>query len=260
MNHLSVAVAAATILLATTACGGSPDPAAATDQLSDGLSEGGDSGRRELSGGDFAGANGEIAAIAGKTLQVQSPIDGQVAVTYTDATTFTEQVAAAASDLEVGDCVMVEGEGEDELAATTVRITPKTEGSCTPGMRGGPGLTQGDGPKGLPSDMPTELGDRMMSMGAFGEVTAIDGDSFTVRATLPGQDEASSRQVTTTADTSWTDTQTATAAALKVGKCIAATGEKDEVGAITADTIAVSDKVDGECTAGAVRRFEGSRP
>jgi len=262
---VAVAVAATAILLATTACGGSPDTAATTDQqpAGDGYTQQQDAPDAR----EFPGAAGEIAAIDGRTLQVQSPMSGQVAVTYTGSTTFTAQVEARASDLEVGDCVMVSGEGDDTVAATSVRITLAVDGSCTPTMRGGPGggprVQEGEAPQGMPTDVPTDVPsgapDGVMMAGAFGKVSAIGASGFTVESTLPGQSDTTTRQVTTSATTTWTDTVQATSAALKVGKCVTAEGTKDDAGAVTAKTIAVSDKVEGQCGSGAAR-FERVQP
>jgi hypothetical protein len=265
MKQPSSAVVATIILLATTACGGSPDTAAATDQQSAGVGTQRDS-QQDSDGGvlHLPGATGEIAAIDGKTLQVQNPMSGQVAVTYSRATTFTEQVKAKASDLQVGDCVMVGGDGDDTLVATSVRITPAADGSCTPAMRSGPGGggprgQQGERPRGVPTDLPSGAPSRV-TMGAFGRVTAVSKAGFTVEsAAVPGQSSASTRRVTTTSATTWTDTVAANADALKVGKCVVAEGAKDDSGAVTAKTLAVSGKVGGQCGMG-LRRVEAAQP
>jgi hypothetical protein len=254
MKHLSVAVAATAILLATTACGGSPGTAAATDQLP----AGGASADQQQGLGGFPGANGEIAAITGKTLQVQNPMEGQVAVTYTGSTKFTAEVAAAAKDLKVGSCVMVQGEGTDTVAATAVRITQAVAGSCTPRLAGGPRLQQGG--ENPPTDLPSNAPRAATMMGVFGKVSSVSSTGFTVETTVPGQTSTTTRQVTTSAKTTWSHTVAATSAALEVGRCVAAQGDKDATGSITAKTIAVSDKVGGQCTTGGVRRLAGGPP
>ncbi len=250
MHPLKTAVAAAaTLLITTSACGGQPEQAAAaTDQTPD----------TSTQARAFPGASGEIAAIHGRTLQVQNAMDGQVAVTWTGGTTFTSQVKATREDLEIGDCVMVVGEGDDGVTAQSVRITAKVDGSCAPAMRGGPRtLTEGeppaDRPSGLPSDRASGGPGRVMLGGAFGEVTALDGDTLTVETSGPA--DPTTRTVTTTAGTTWTDTVSATEEALQVGRCVNAEGDKDDTGAVTATTVAVSDPVDGECGFGAVRRM-----
>ena len=45
------------------------------------------------------------------------PAERQVAVTWTARTTFTHQVAASLSDIDVGDCVLVRSDDADEASA-----------------------------------------------------------------------------------------------------------------------------------------------
>jgi len=259
MSHTKIAVVAATILLATTACGGSPEVAAATDQSgSSTLPQDGTFQQGGPGGAGFPGVGGKIAAVDGRTVQVQSVMDGQVAVSYTGNTTFTEEVTADASDLEVGDCVLVTGEGDDALAATAVSISPAGDDGCTPQRPGGgPPETQGDGQlQGMPTDPPggadppdgAVMPDGVVIAGAaVGEVTAVGTNGFTVETTLPGSDDASSREVTTSADTTWKQTVASTSKAVKVGRCAMAQGDRDDTGAIAATSIAISDAADGGC-------------
>ncbi|HSV40873.1 MAG TPA: DUF5666 domain-containing protein [Nocardioidaceae bacterium] len=261
MKPTQIAVAAACILLATTACGGSPanngSGAAATDQPDELVQQDPAEARA------FPGANGEIAAIDGRTLQVQNPMEGQVAVSYTDKTTITAEVDADAGDLEVGDCVMVIGEGDDTLDASTVAITvPADDGSCTPaGPGGGDGMFEGRAemrPEGAPEGMPEGMPEQVAFSGAFGEVTAFSADGFTVQTLMPGQDDTTTRDVTTSTDTAWTKTADADAKSLKIGACVSARGDLDDTGALTATSIAVTDPVDGECMAGGLVRMEAA--
>ena len=50
--------------------------------------------------------------------------------------------------------------------------------------------------------------------------------------------------------TTYTTTQSADASALKVGKCVVATGQADDTGAVAAQRLVVSDPVDGSCSTG----------
>ncbi len=122
------------------------------------------------------GASGRIAAIDGKTVQVQDEMSGQVAVTWTGKTDFTAEVDADLDDVTVGSCVAVM---DDQ-----VRITEAMDGEC--GRPGGPG---GDGPppSDMPSDGPVRIG------GTVGEVTAVSDTGFTV----------GDEQVTVSADTTY---------------------------------------------------------
>lgn len=266
----TLAVAAAALLIATlTACGGDDASASGAADPSGTTSE--QPGTAQSAGpGDLPGASGEIAAISGKTLQVQSADSGQVAVSWTAKTAFTEQVKAALADVTVGSCVIVESDdaqtdaATDEtepVAATAVRITEATEDGCGgfDGSGGGPQQgSAGERPEGAPSDLPSDLPSdaRVRMGGTVGEVVAVAADGFTVSATRPGEDQATSVEVTVDHGTAYTRMADSDASALKVGRCAGATGETDSTGAVTADRISVTDPVDGEC---GVRVF-ASRP
>lgn len=247
-------VALATVgLIALSGCGADGDEA--TDQQGQGYGQGQGQRQGQGMGGGMPGTSGEIAAIDGSTLQVQSS-DAQTAVTYTDKTTISQQVSAALTDVTVGSCVMVttaDGSESSETAVTagTVRITEKTDGSCAAGG----GLGGGQRPEGMPSDMPEGTpsggpGGMGGGMGASGEVTAVSDSGFTVAATSRDSEETTSVSVTVGSETTYTTTRTATKSALVVGTCVTATGEADDTGAVTAERISVSDPVDGECATG----------
>ncbi|ERK69741.1 hypothetical protein N136_03938, partial [Leifsonia aquatica ATCC 14665] len=93
------------------------------------------------------GVTGEIAAVDGTTLQVQSTTE-QTAVTYTDSTTITQRVTAALTDVTNGSCIsaFTGGTGSStstsssaSTAATTVSISAAVDGACTAGGFGGMG-------------------------------------------------------------------------------------------------------------------------
>lgn len=260
----ALAVASAALLLATlAACGG--DDAAATDDAGStsdqaGAAQGVGPGTDQAGPGDVPGASGEIAAISGRTMQVQSASSGQVAVSWTAETTFTEQVEAALADVTVGSCVMVESDAgtdagdDDPVAATAVRITEEATDEGCGGLRGGPQQgSAGERPEGAPSDLPSDLPSDMPSDmrirmgGTVGEVVAVAADGFTVSATRPGEEEATSVDVTVDSATVYTRMADSDASALQVGRCVGATGETDSTGAVTADRISVTDPVGGEC-------------
>ena len=248
---LPFAVLAALGAVALSGCGADSD--AATGR------QGYVQGQRPGMGGGLPGASGEIAAIDGSTLQVQSS-DAQTAVTYTDETSISQEVGAALADVTVGSCVMVTSAdgsepGETAVAAGTVRITEKTDDSCAGGGFGGGQRPEG-APSDMPSDMPTDMPEGMPSGGpggiggTSGEVTAVSDSGFTVAATSRGSEETTSVDVTVGSDTTYTSTETATKSALVIGRCVTATGESDDTGAVTAERLTVSDPVDGECTTG----------
>jgi hypothetical protein len=264
---------AAVLLLGVTACGSDDAADGATDQTGSRNADGQSS--QDDPAGRMPGANGKVAAVDGSTAQVQSQQDGQVAVTWNGSTTFTRQVDADLSDVEVGSCVLV---APDELPATddanpptemptevtagTVRITAKVDDSCEaqlagPGGPAGPAGPPGDGqpPAGAPQGGAGE-GPPMQvrgAAGAMGEVTAVSATGFTVASTRPDSDATTTVAVTVDGDTTFTTTAAATAADVEVGVCVQASGTSDDTGALTATRIAVSPPQDGEC--GGLLRF-----
>jgi Domain of unknown function (DUF5666) len=258
LSRMTLATASSVLVLATlAACGGGSDTA--TDQTQTAAA-----GQRPngafAGGGQMPGATGKIAAISGKTLQVQNDQTGQVAVTWTAKTAITQQVDGTHDDVTEGVCVAVTSDGEttdgEPVAATSVRITDATDDGCAGGMQFGGGPGGGERPEGMPADRPsgrpTDMPARMGG-GTFGEVTAVTADGFTVSSTRPGEDDATTVEVTVSADTTYTKNADADSTALKVGRCVNASGDTDGTGAVTADRISVSDATDGQCTGGFVR-------
>lgn len=216
-------------------------------------------------GRPFAPAvSGRIAAISGKTLQVQSSTS-QTAVTYSSSTRFTDTVAAKPSDVVVGLCAQVRstpaagGGGSAPTAppttvtATTVSLSTPVNGTCSRGGGAGGGRRFGGGgaPGGTPpSGFPG--GRRGFGGGAFGTVTAVQGSTFTVASTRRGQGGTPTTLdvvVTTNASTTFTRSAPATAAALRVGLCLTARGQADSTGVVAATQIALRPD-DGTCSGG----------
>ncbi|WP_418058575.1 DUF5666 domain-containing protein [Pimelobacter simplex] len=211
------------------------------------------------------GTSGQIAAVDGKVLQVRSPMSGQVAVTVTDQTKVTDQVAGTYADVTVGSCVVVRsaadpasasaGSGTDTETATTasaVAVQASGDDGCT-----GPGA--GERPSGMPTDRPTDRpSDRPsdltggapgrmggVAFGVRGEVTSVADGSFVV--TSPGPDGDRTVTVTVDSTTTYTHQAAATAAALTQGRCVQVSGDADDTGAVTATAIQVSDAVEDQC-------------
>ncbi|MDR7252650.1 hypothetical protein J2X46_001626 [Nocardioides sp. BE266] len=272
-KHLVLVPAA--LALTLSGCSGSADSSTATDTTpasstpSAGATPGGGAPGGDGAGGmGFPGANGEVAAVQGDVLQVQSAMSGQVAVTLTKKTEITAQVATDLDAVEVGTCVVVMGGADDDSAATTVRISDPVDGECTGGTGGAggfPGGGQGgdqgnrpEPPSGAPSDLPSDMPSDMPSGGpgggrgnvVAGEVTAVDGSGFTVAAVAFDSGETTDTEVTVDADTTFTTTADASADDITVRRCVSARGEADDTGAVTAESVTVSDKVDGECSVG----------
>ena len=108
-RRVTVLAARSSWALALAGCGSSSDSGNGGPQAQGQAPEGqqGQQGPTGGGAGGFGGAggSGKVAAVSGKTAQVQGA-NGQVAVTWTSTTRFSQQVAAKASDLSVGDCVV----------------------------------------------------------------------------------------------------------------------------------------------------------
>ncbi|MBK7820933.1 MAG: hypothetical protein IPJ61_07585 [Tessaracoccus sp.] len=216
------------------------------------------------------GVQGLIAQIDGSTMQVQGS-DGQTAVAWTDDTTFTRQAAGSAEDILAGACITAFGdaaEGSDGVRATRVTLTDAVDGECSafggvfPGGGGTPpsgmpsdapqppdgqaGEAGGTPPSGAPSGGPGGAG---IGNVVSGEVVRVDGSTITVEQAPPGAD-ATTATFTLTDDATITATVDANAEDAIVGQCVSTQGETDDVGAVTATTIRLSEAVDGQCTGG----------
>ena len=256
---------AAALTLSLSACSGSSadtstdDASGTTSAPSTGAAPGGGTARAPR-GGAFPGAIGEVAAVQGDVLQVQSATQGQVAVTLTGSTAITTQVPTSLDELAVGSCVVVTGAGDDSAGtAVTVQVSDPVDGECTSEARGGfPGAggderpPPSEAPRERPSDLPEGAGPGGAGGRggvAVGEITALADAGFTVGDVT----------VTVDHDTTFTATEDGGADDISVGVCVSAQGEADDTGAVTAESLSISDKVDGECSAGRVGAGFGRR-
>ena len=218
---LAVALLCAAVVL--TACGGAKS--AATGTIGSEAPSRGESGQGNGQGNgqrQFPGASGELAAISGNTLQVQSTT-AQTAVTYTSATKITDVVAATAADVKVGVCVQARpvvnapasGDGGDAagsgaptgpITAMSVEISSPVNGECGvaaafpgagaggfgAGFGGGFGGARPSGSRsfdGSPRPRPSGSADGTRRGGAFGrvgangQVTSVSANGFVVKVT-----------------------------------------------------------------------------
>ncbi len=208
-----------------------------------------------------SGTYGLIAAISGTTLQVQGA-NAQTAVTYSDSTTFTQQVTGAATDLKPGACVSVRGTTtSDTTAATAITVSDAVNGQCQGfGGLGGGGASrapQGGVPSGAPrGGVPSggASGAPGGNRGGFvvGTVASVADGTLTVTVTQQqGGATASaspSSATVTIGSAAITKTVKATAAAAKVGMCASVPDKPDTTGAVAATSIRLSDAVNGACT------------
>ncbi len=81
---------------------------------------------------------------------------------------------------------------------------------------------------------------------------------MTVQTLGRGSQATSTTTVTLSASTSYTETMPATAAALRVGECVSATGKADSTGAVAASRIELSPATNGSCASGGFGRRPGA--
>ncbi|WP_028045156.1 hypothetical protein [Cellulomonas sp. URHE0023] len=266
------ALTAATVLTLTACSGGTGGTGDAATAAPSAASDD-DAQRAQQADPGRGGASGEIASVNGNVMQLRGT-DAQTAVTWTDATTFTSQVAGALSDVSVGTCVLAmaapstsssadESATDDStpVAATSIRLTEvAADGTCTPAFGGpaadpGGGVGRPDGAPTMPADGTRPSGapsgasgqSRMFGGGASGKVTAIEGDTLSVETTDP-DGATTTRTVTVSADTTYTRTVSADATAVVAGQCATARGEADDSGKVTATTVMISAPTDGSCS------------
>jgi hypothetical protein len=264
-------------VLFVSACGGGTPETVGASGTSTTAPSGGPGGDAAGQARGFPGATGLLAQIDGKTLQVQGT-DTQTAVTYSASTTFTNTVAAKLSDIVLGACVQARsarpasGTGgaaptaaAGPVAAASVEISPAVNGRCTvggfrmPGARGPGGSGDPTLPPGVPPSGqgrgPGPGGNGFGGLGAFGKVTAVSGSSFTVESTSPQGITTTAavpttQTVQTSAGTTYTRTEAASASALAVGLCVTALGKADSTGSIAATSMMLRPAQEGSCSTG----------
>jgi hypothetical protein len=262
-----LATASVGATMALLAACGNGSTAAASSSPATNNSTGTGSGAAGQGAARTPGVSGQIAAVSGKTLQVQGA-SSQTAVTYTTSTAVSQIVSAKQSDLAVGKCVSVTpvqtgatgatGAAPDmsaPITAASVSISDAVNGSCMRGAggmggglggghRGGTGATGATGaagnftpPAGATGATGARGGFGGGGFGANGTVASISGDTMTVTMTqrTPGATGATGAAATTTvtrtvtlnSSTTYTETQKAADSALTVGKCVSAIGSTD---------------------------------
>jgi hypothetical protein len=259
---LLTAVVTATVALTLAGCG----PSGPTTAPSGGTQTGGTgTGRGGLGPGGTRqpGVSGLIAAVSGKTLQVQGT-DGQTAVGYTAKTTITEVATTTAAALKTGLCANVRSTADgasasptDQVMATSVTLSPAVNGKCDAGFGGGgrPSGAPSPIPSGVPSNRPSGApggGRGGFGFGANGLVSSVSGATFVVDSNRPGGTGSTATTITvsTTGSTTWSQVKAATSKAIVVGRCALAVGKADSTGAVAATTLRISRATNGSCNTG----------
>jgi hypothetical protein len=251
------------VTLAVTACGSSGGSTAAP-QATSSSSPAPSSSQRA-----FPGVTGTAAAVSGSSMEVQNPTSGQVTVTFTTATSITQEVTVPSKDVTVGSCVTVAGQSSGSgsartVAATTVTVSAPVKGSCSAGGGfGGLGGGQGGTPSARPSfsARPRPSGTRGSFGagggfgGASGKVTSLSASGFVVQGRDLAANASTSITVTVTSTTKYLKVVAAHSSALKAGLCITAVGTTNSIGAVAARTIRISQPGPNGCVTG----FGGGR-
>lgn len=226
------------------------------------------------SDGQVAVAFGDATITTQKTVSASAVRKGDcVTVTFASSGEDSESADAVASRISLSDAV------DSECSAFGGAGGPGGRNGGPGGDGDRPGMPEGPEPPsdGERPEMPEGVeppGDGERPEGApqggrggvvNGKVTAVKDGALTVEVSAfpgrPGEedadaDEAESRTVTLGTETTYTRTVTGAASDVKEGRCVMATGTTDDTGALTAETVQVSDAVDGECGFGG---FGGGR-
>jgi hypothetical protein len=277
---LTAATAALTMTLAAcggSSSGGSPTPSPAAASPARGGSAAG------ATGGAGPAAFGTIAAVSGNSLEVQNPTTGQTTVDFSAQTRITQQRTVTLAAVKPGLCVTATSvtpsatssaapstgppDQPRTITATTVLITSATNGSC--GGFGGFGGGQRPSGASRPSAAPSSgarTGARGLGDVVSGQVKSVSGTAIAVlstRRTFGASSSAAPTVVTDTVEvtsaTTYSQTVSATGAALEVGKCATAQGSANSTGVVAATRIAVSTPGPQGCSAGGRFGFGGGR-
>jgi len=218
-------------------------------------------------------ASGAIAAITGRTMQVQNPQSGQVAVRWTASTAFSHEVVVSAAKIAVGSCVMATastGSSASSFTATRLVLSSPTGGTCNgggafPRNNRPSGAPVGQRPSGFPTNFPSGArpsgfpgGGARSGSFAAGTVTARSGNTVTVTMPAFGSSAASTkRTVLLASSTKVYEQARTTAKSLAVGRCVTAVGKTDASGAVTASRVQITTPTGGTCTTGFARVGNG---
>jgi hypothetical protein len=233
----------------------------------------------------FPGASGSVAAITGSSMEVQNPQSGQVTVSWTKSTAFTETVKVGATSVVAGDCVSAVGTlSKGKVTATTVTVSRASSGQCDRGGRfggfgsggvggggfvggrGGAGGRSGSRPKG--GSTPPSSGARSGFPGggnfaiASGKVTSVSKDTLVISGfstsgltTRPTAGSKTKTKPTTvkvgvTTSTTYSETKRTKSSHLAVGDCVTAGGKSNSTGAVKATTVRITSTGHKSCTTG----------
>jgi Domain of unknown function (DUF5666) len=225
------------------------------------------------------GVFGTAAAVTGSSLEVQSPTSGQVTVDFTTSTHITQQQDGALSAVVAGSCVTVTGTpgaNGTTLTARMITVSQPVNGTCgtARGFGLGGGGQFGGGPSGAratprSSQRPRPSTSDRTGGAVSGTVTSLSGTTIMVNGTLRGAGSGANSgaspttetlTVTTDQTTRYSVLATVPSSALKVGECVAALGQSNDIGVVTATSISIVTAGPNGCVGGQGARNGSGAP
>jgi hypothetical protein len=266
----------AVVSLVAAACGGaaaastSSNKAAAASTapspVATGLQAAGSSGSSPGSGSSGGppaafrpAAFGMIASVSGDTLEVQNAETGQTTVDLSSKTNITATVSVSQSDVVKGGCISATGTkgSGGSVDASNVAIFSATKGECTRGFGAGGGgfpVPRGTFPTRTTGTRPATTFRRPANFAtASGKVTSKSGSKINVQAVTVSfsngkvTTKTGPKTVNVSKSTKYSKSERVAAGSLKVGECVTATGATNNIGAVSATTLIVTQATSSGC-------------
>lgn len=187
-----------------------------------------------------AKVSGLIASVAGNSIQVTKPDNGNAAVNFTSTTKITEVIPGALTDVTTGSCVTVRPRGEatngQPVTAASIQVSPAVNGTCPQQQKQAGSTTPA--PSGSPAPPPPPKP-------VQGSVASVSGGTVNVTSTDPN---GNTTQTAVSVDdkTKYTKVSSAGTEAITQGKCVMARGTMQNA-ALQATSIRLRPAVDGKC-------------
>ena len=218
-------------------------------------------------------ASGKIASVTGDILEVQSAESGQTTVNLSSKTVITATVSVSESDVVKGTCISATGtKGTGGIVdATTIALFAATKGECTRGFGAGGGgggfrFPGGTVPRRTTGTRPRTFTRPANFASASGKVTSKSGSKINVEAVTvsfsngKATTKTGPKTVNVSKSTKFTKSERVAAGTLKVGECATATGSTNNIGAVSATTLIVTQPTSSGCSAfGGFGGFGGGR-
>ncbi|HTW05880.1 MAG TPA: hypothetical protein VME46_00100 [Acidimicrobiales bacterium] len=208
-------------------------------------------------------AFGKIATVSGNILEVQNSETGQTTVNVSSKTIITATVSVSESSVTKGACISATGTkgSGGSVDATTVALFTATKGECTRGGFGAGGAGggtfrfRGGTPPSRPSGtVPRTAFKRPANFAtASGKVTSKSASKIGIQAVTvtfsKGKvtTKTGPKTVNVSKSTKYSKSERVAAGSLKVGECVTATGSTNNIGAVSATTLIVTQPTSSGC-------------